>query len=42
VVNGKDVWEPDKTRECPATFQPKASSKFFKRLTFTFSIGPDF
>lgn len=41
-LNGKDVWEPDNSRECPATFQPRSSNAFFKRLTFTFSIGPDF
>jgi outer membrane protein assembly complex protein YaeT len=42
VDNGKDVWVADKSRECPATFQPARSNHFFSRLTFTFSIGPDF
>ena len=42
VDNGKSVWEADKSRECPATFQPTRSNHFFSRLTFTFSIGPDF
>ena len=27
---------------CPATFRPSQSSSFLGRLTFTFSIGPDF
>ena len=27
---------------CPATFTPSQSRTFFSRLTFTFSIGPDF
>jgi outer membrane protein assembly factor BamA len=27
---------------CPATFRPARSGRFFSRLTFTFSIGPDF
>jgi outer membrane protein insertion porin family/translocation and assembly module TamA len=27
---------------CPATFSPSQSRTFFSRLTFTFSIGPDF
>jgi outer membrane protein assembly factor BamA len=27
---------------CPTTFQPPQNDSFFKRLTFTFSIGPDF
>ncbi len=27
---------------CPATFQPGQSRTFLSRLTFTFSIGPDF
>jgi hypothetical protein len=28
--------------QCPTTFQPPQNNSFFKRLTFTFSIGPDF
>ena len=27
---------------CPATFTPPSASSFLRRLTFTFSIGPDF
>jgi hypothetical protein len=27
---------------CPATYTPSQSDSFFRRLTFTFSIGPDF
>jgi outer membrane protein insertion porin family/translocation and assembly module TamA len=27
---------------CPSTFKPPQNDSFFKRLTFTFSIGPDF
>jgi outer membrane protein assembly factor BamA len=27
---------------CPATFQPPQANTFFGKLTFTFSIGPDF
>jgi len=42
VENGKNIWEPDKSRECPATFQPFRKNNFLSRLTFTFSIGPDF
>jgi hypothetical protein len=42
VENGKDVWVPDNSRECPATFRPITSNHFLSRLTFTFSIGPDF
>ena len=41
LQNGKQVWVPDK-RECPATFQPFRKNNFLSRLTFTFSIGPDF
>ncbi len=29
-------------RVCPATFAPSQSRTFLRRLTFTFSIGPDF
>ncbi|HKN66967.1 MAG TPA: BamA/TamA family outer membrane protein [Gemmatimonadaceae bacterium] len=42
TLNPQGVWEADNSRECPATFQPRTPSGFFKRLTFTFSIGPDF
>jgi hypothetical protein len=27
---------------CPATFAPSQSSAFLRRLTLTFSIGPEF
>ena len=27
---------------CPATYTPPRRNTFFSRLTFTFSIGPDF
>jgi hypothetical protein len=36
------VWIQDNAPACPQTFQPAQSSNFFRRLTFTFSIGPDF
>lgn len=35
-------WVPDQTKQCPATYQPVLAKNFFNRLTFTFSIGPDF
>lgn len=35
-------WVQDNTPACPQTFRPAQSSNFFRRLTFTFSIGPDF
>jgi outer membrane protein assembly factor BamA len=37
-----NVWVQDNTPACPQTFRPAQSSNFFSRLTFTFSIGPDF
>ena len=38
----KPTWQQDPNAECRATFQPTPQSTFFRRLTFTFSIGPDF
>jgi outer membrane protein assembly factor BamA len=38
----KPVWVPDNAPACGQTFQPASSSAFFRRLTFTFSIGTDF
>lgn len=40
-ATNKDVWVPDNTK-CQPTFQQRVASNFFRRLTFTFSIGPDF
>jgi outer membrane protein insertion porin family len=34
-------WVPDDV-PCPGTFQPPPRNNFWKRLTFTISIGPDF
>ncbi|HEY2027407.1 MAG TPA: BamA/TamA family outer membrane protein, partial [Gemmatimonadaceae bacterium] len=34
--------EQDPSRTCPTTFAPQQQNSFFSRLTFTFSIGPDF
>jgi outer membrane protein insertion porin family len=36
------VWIQDNAPACQQTFRPAQSSTFFRRLTFTFSIGPDF
>jgi outer membrane protein insertion porin family len=36
------VYEQLRGYACPSTFQPPQKDSFFKRLTFTFSIGPDF
>jgi outer membrane protein insertion porin family len=36
------VYEQVAGRSCPATYAPVQSTNFFRRLTFTFSIGPDF
>lgn len=35
-------WIQDTAPACQQTFRPAPSSNFFRRLTFTFSIGPDF
>lgn len=37
----KPVWQAS-SQSCAPTFQPATTSNFFRRLTFTFSIGPDF
>jgi outer membrane protein insertion porin family/translocation and assembly module TamA len=36
------VYEQISGGSCPATYRPPQKSTFFSRLTFTFSIGPDF
>ena len=36
------VYEQIAGSSCPATYTPPQSNGFFRRLTFTFSIGPDF
>jgi hypothetical protein len=37
------AWVPiPNNSPCPQKFQPQTNSNFFRRLTFTFSIGPDF
>lgn len=38
----RSTWDPDNAAACGQTYQPVQSSAFFRRLTFTFSIGPDF
>ncbi|HEV7991210.1 MAG TPA: BamA/TamA family outer membrane protein [Gemmatimonadaceae bacterium] len=40
LANG--VYEQIAGSSCPATYAPAQSNSFFRRLTFTFSIGPDF
>jgi outer membrane protein assembly factor BamA len=40
LANGE--YEQLSGNSCPATYAPQQSSNFFRRLTFTFSIGPDF
>jgi len=40
--SGKLTWQPDQGVPCDRTFQPTIQPGFFRRLTFTFSIGPDF
>ena len=42
VRNGSGQLEQISGFSCPATFRPSQSNTFFSRLTFTFSIGPDF
>jgi hypothetical protein len=36
------TWQPDNTVPCERTFQQPSPPGFWHRLTFTFSIGPDF
>jgi outer membrane protein assembly factor BamA len=38
---GNPIWVPDGAA-CPNTFQPPPRNNFWRRLTFTISIGPDF
>jgi outer membrane protein assembly complex protein YaeT len=40
LANGE--YEQLSGNTCPATFTPPQSGSFLRRLTFTFSIGPDF
>jgi hypothetical protein len=40
LANGE--YEQLSGSSCPATYTPPESRTFFSRLTFTFSIGPDF
>ena len=42
VPNSRGVYEQVAGIACPATFVPQQNNSFFSRLTFTFSIGPDF
>jgi outer membrane protein assembly complex protein YaeT len=41
-VPGTTVYKQLSGGSCPATFAPPKSNTFLSRLTFTFSIGPDF
>jgi hypothetical protein len=36
------VYEQISGGSCPASYGPPQKNTFFSRLTFTFSIGPDF
>ena len=42
AILGPRGYEQVAGNACPATFQPQQSRTFFSRLTWTFSIGPDF
>jgi outer membrane protein insertion porin family len=42
VTSQTAPWIQDNTPACQQEFRPRQSSNFFRRLTFTFSIGPDF
>ena len=42
MISANGVYEQAKDFLCPAAFVPAQKSSFFSRLTFTFSIGPDF
>lgn len=42
VISANGVYEQAKEFSCPAAFAPAQKSSFLSRLTFTFSIGPDF
>jgi len=43
-VNGNPIGSrfQQVTATCPSSFSPPKSSGFLRKLTFTFSIGPDF
>jgi outer membrane protein insertion porin family/translocation and assembly module TamA len=40
-INGVTRWVQDETK-CPETYAPTRANTFFKKLTWTISIGPDF
>jgi outer membrane protein assembly factor BamA len=42
VRGASGEYEQPSGSNCPATFAPSQSNSFLSRLTFTFSIGPDF
>lgn len=42
VVSGTGTSYAQDEQSCPATFAPAQSSAFLRRLTLTFSIGPEF
>jgi len=42
VPNSRGVYEQVPGATCPTTFVPEQKNSFLSRLTFTFSIGPDF
>ena len=42
VPNSRGVYEQVPGVACPASFVPQQKNSFLSRLTFTFSIGPDF
>jgi outer membrane protein assembly factor BamA len=42
VKNANGVYEQVQGISCPTTFVPQQKNSFLSRLTFTFSIGPDF
>jgi len=42
VPNARGVYEQVPGIACPSTFVPEQKNSFLSRLTFTFSIGPDF
>lgn len=42
LISANGVYEQAKEFVCPASFVPAQKNSFFSRLTFTFSIGPDF
>jgi len=42
VPNSRGVYEQVPGVACPSTFVPEQKNSFLSRLTFTFSIGPDF